>query len=60
MTRTSFFENLTFEPGDDASHAIDPQTVANCVLQLLTAPDNSVINEINLNPLKKVVKKKPV
>ncbi len=58
MTRTTFFENLSFQPGEEASHAIDPETVAACVLQLLSAPDNSVINEINLNPLKKVVKKR--
>lgn len=58
ITRTSFFDNLSFEPGDDSANAIDPDTVASCVMQLLNAPDNSVINEINLDPLKKVVNKK--
>ena len=58
MTRTEVFDALDFEPGEDQSNAIDPQSVAQAVLQMLSAPDNSVIDEINISPLKKVVRKK--
>jgi len=58
MTRTEFFEDLNFQPGPEANHAIDEITVAEAVLTLLSSPDNSVIDEINLSPLQKVVSKK--
>ena len=58
MTRTEFFESLDFEPGDDENNAIDPLSVAQAVLQMLSTPDNSIIDEINISPLKKVVRKK--
>lgn len=58
MTRTEFFDTLDFEPGEDENNAIDPQSIAQAVLQMLLASDNSVIDEINISPLKKVVRKK--
>ena len=59
MTRTAFFDELNFEPGPGINHAIDDATVAEAVATLLSAPDNSVFDEINLSPLQKVVAKKP-
>jgi len=58
MTRTGFFDELSFEPGPDPNHAIDELSVADAVMTLLSAADNSVIDEINLSPLQKVVSKK--
>lgn len=58
MTRTAFFDELNFQPGPDTNHAIDETTVAAAVVTLLSTPDNSVIDEINLSPLQKVVSKK--
>jgi len=58
MTRTGFFDELNFEPGPEPNHAIDEETVADAVMTLLSAADNSVIDEINLSPLQKVVSKK--
>jgi NADP-dependent 3-hydroxy acid dehydrogenase YdfG len=60
MVKTPFFEQLSFEPGDDASHFIEPEDVAEAVSYVLNSRSQIVIDEINLSPLNKVVKfKKP-
>ncbi|MGZ5049578.1 MAG: SDR family oxidoreductase [Methylobacter sp.] len=60
MVKTEFFEQLSFEPGDDASNFIAPEDVAVAVSYVLDARAQIVIDEINLSPLNKVVKfKKP-
>lgn len=56
MVRTNFFSELKFAPGDHSSNAIDPIDVAKVVLGILTMREGTVIDEINLSPLKKVVK----
>jgi len=48
MVRTEFFNQLSFEPGPEPSHAIDPAT-----------PDESMIEEITVNPRQNVVSRKP-
>lgn len=58
MVASSFFDSLSFEPGDDRNHSLDPSDVAQAVVQLIGTPDNSIIEEITLNPTKRVVKKK--
>ena len=58
MVRTSFFDDLDFEPGESPENAIAPEDVAAAVISMLEANDNTVIDEIVLNPLKRVVKKK--
>lgn len=58
MVRTDFFESLEFEPGANDDNALLSNDVANAVLQLIESPDHAVIEEINVNPLKRVVKKK--
>ena len=57
MVRTPFFDQLDFSPGDDSSHALSAQTVAVTVQMVLEAPAEAVFDEINLSPLKKVIKK---
>ncbi|PPK73640.1 NADP-dependent 3-hydroxy acid dehydrogenase YdfG [Methylobacter tundripaludum] len=60
MVKTPFFEQLSFEPGDDASNFIEPEDVAEAVSYVLNSRSQIVIDEINLSPLNKVVKfKKP-
>jgi short-subunit dehydrogenase len=56
MVRSSFFDNLNFQPGPDERHAISPDTVAEAVLQVLSAPPSTVFDEINLSPLQKVLR----
>ena len=58
MVRTSFFDDLDFEPGASPDNAIAPIEVAKAVISMLEASDNTVIDEIVLNPLKRVVQKK--
>jgi len=58
MVRTPFFDELDFAPGDDISHAITAETVAETVEMVLSAAPTTVFDEINLSPLKKVIEKK--
>ncbi len=56
MVRTAFFDPLAFAPGDDASNALTPQDVAEAVCYVLESSSQMVVDELNLNPLNKVVK----
>jgi len=56
MVRTGFFDQQTFEPGADAANALEPEDVARVVLQVLESRPGVVFDEINLSPLKKVLK----
>ena len=56
MVKTAFFESLSFEPGDDQSNFIEPEDVAEAVSYALNSRAQTVIDEINLSPLNKVVK----
>jgi short-subunit dehydrogenase len=59
MVRTNFFKNLNFSPGDDPSNAIEPYDVAQLVLSIFGMRDGTVIDEINLSPLNKVIRFNP-
>ena len=56
MVRTSFFNNLDFMPGEDQSNAIEPDDIGKIIIDILSTRNGSVIEEINLSPLKKVIK----
>ncbi len=56
MVNTPFFDSLAFAPGDDGSNALEPDDVAEAVIYVLNSRAQMVIDEINLNPLNKVVK----
>jgi len=56
MVKTPFFDELAFEPGDNAGHYLLPEDVAEAVSYVLNSRAQMVIDEINLNPLNKVVK----
>jgi NADP-dependent 3-hydroxy acid dehydrogenase YdfG len=56
MVKTAFFDQLSFEPGDDQSNFIEPEDVAEAVSYVLNSRMQIVIDEINLSPLNKVVK----
>ena len=56
MVRTEFFKNLEFSPGDDPSNAIEPDDVAIAAMNIFAMRAETVIDEINLTPLKKVIK----
>ena len=50
-----FFENLSFSPGKDDTNAINPDEIAKTVMNVLAMEESTVVEEINLSPLKKVV-----
>lgn len=56
MVKTAFFDQLSFEPGDDDSNAILPEDVAEAVSYVINSRAQMVVDEINLSPLNKVVK----
>jgi NADP-dependent 3-hydroxy acid dehydrogenase YdfG len=56
MVKTAFFDSLSFQPGDDETHALLPEDIAQTVAYILNSNQNCVIDEINLNPANKVVK----
>lgn len=58
MVQTSFFESLDFQPGEAPENYIKPSDVSDAVKLILTARSSTVFDEINLSPLKKVIRSK--
>lgn len=56
MVATGFFEGLDFCPGERPENYIRTSDVAAAVLHLLSAPPGTVTDEINLSPLKHVIR----
>ena len=56
MIKTDFFENLNFEPGNDEENAINIKDVSSTVTYILDLSRNTIVDEINLSPLKKAIK----
>ena len=56
MVRTTFFEDLHFAPGDEEANALLPEEIAEVVAFVLSSRRGAVFDEINLSPLKKVLK----
>lgn len=59
MVKTNFFDQLNFAPGPDEENYIRPKDVAKAVNMILELPPGTVVDEINLSPLKKVIKFRP-
>ncbi len=56
MVRTKFFENLKFQPGDSEENAINLKDISSTVTYILGLSRNTIVDEINLSPSKKVIK----
>ena len=56
MVRTDFFENLKFEPGINRQNAISIEDISSTVVYILNLSSNTIVDEINLAPSKKVIK----
>jgi len=56
MIRTNFFENLNFEPGNDEENAINIKDVSSTVAYILDLSRNTIVDGINLSPLKRAIK----
>jgi 3-hydroxy acid dehydrogenase / malonic semialdehyde reductase len=59
MVSSGFFDNLDFSPGDAPENHLRAEDIAEVVNMVLTAHPGTVFDEINLNPLKKVIQFKP-
>lgn len=57
LCRTPFFDELHFKPGPKPQHAIEPAVINQTVEYLLNLDPNCVVEEINLQPLQKVIEK---
>ncbi|MCU7922570.1 MAG: SDR family oxidoreductase [Candidatus Thiodiazotropha sp. (ex Dulcina madagascariensis)] len=55
MVDTGFFDSLDFAPGDAPENHLRPDDIAETVSLVLQAHPGTVFDEINLNPLKKVI-----
>jgi len=56
MVKTEFFDSLDFEPGAEESNYILPEDLATTVNYILMTRKGISVDEIIINPLKKVVK----
>ena len=59
MTKTPFFDNLKFQPGVAKENYIEPEDIANAVSMVLASRPETVFDEINLSPMKNVIRQKP-
>ena len=57
MVDTPFFDSLDFAPGPNLVNRLDAEQVVDAIELMLSAPGHAVIDEINLSPLKKVIRK---
>ncbi len=55
VVRSPFFDHQRFRPGPAPEHAIEPEDVADVISTILTMRPGTVIDEINLTPLKHVL-----
>jgi len=55
MVKSDFFKELTFEPGKKCGQHLLPKDVSAAVSYILNSSPQSVIDELNINPLHKVI-----
>lgn len=58
MVKTPFFDELSFEPGDNEDNYLSSDTVAQTLMYVLQSPAATCFDEVNLTPLKHVVQSK--
>ena len=58
MVDTDFFDELAFAPGEEDVQHIRADDVADAVMLMLNQPSGTVVDEINLSPLNKVIRNK--
>jgi len=58
LTATPFYDALHFEPGGDIGQHLTAEDVAEALLWVLQAKKGCLVDEINLSPLVRVVRKK--
>ncbi len=58
MVKTSFFDELDFQPGENRENYLYAEDVAEAVNLILSMPSGSVVDQINLSPQKNVIRNK--
>lgn len=58
MVKTPFFSELNFSPGENKGEFLTAEDVVECICSIINMPDSAVIEELNMAPRVKVVKKK--
>lgn len=58
MVKTPFYDELDFTHGEEEVNFIEPEDVANAAALILNSRHGTVLDEINLSPLKNVIKTK--
>ncbi len=58
ITRTPFYDHVSFAPEDDAAAAIQPEDLAETLLHILTQREGSVLSEIVVRPQRLLLKKR--
>lgn len=56
MVNTAFFDELDFRPGEEVENYVEAADVAKTVCMVLSSRSGTVFDEINLSPLKKVIR----
>ena len=56
MVDSSFFDQLDFRPGEQPENHIRVDDVAASIIGILNLPPGTVVDEINLSPLKKAIR----
>jgi NADP-dependent 3-hydroxy acid dehydrogenase YdfG len=56
MVKTAFFDTLAFMPGSESGQFLMAEDVADAVCYVIEAGSHLVIDEINLNPVNKVIR----
>jgi 3-hydroxy acid dehydrogenase/malonic semialdehyde reductase len=57
LVDTPFYQDLNFQPGADILNSIQPEQIAQLIQTLFALDSNCLAEEINLQPMKKVVVK---
>ncbi|WP_455221781.1 SDR family NAD(P)-dependent oxidoreductase [Kaarinaea lacus] len=60
MVNTAFYDELDFEPGEEPENYLLPEDVAHAVDYILSTRSVFSVDEINLSPLKNVVRSKKI
>ena len=55
MVRSSFFNKLDFYPGENHENAIETFDVAASAIDILMMRRGTVVDEVNLSPIKKMI-----
>lgn len=58
MVDTAFFDGLDFAPGGSADNALNAAEVADTIVAVLAMRPGAVVDEVNLSPLKSVIRNK--